>query len=69
MGCQLKSEIVNGALVIRYKKRYDTLEIAQSEAVKMNNRGNQIYKVQVYQCVKCGGFHLGTSDNAIPRKL
>lgn len=68
MGCQLKSEIVNGALVIRYKKKYDTLEIAQAEAVKMNNRGNQIYKVQAYQCVKCYGFHLGTSDSAIPRK-
>jgi hypothetical protein len=41
------------------KKQYETLEEAEKAAKEINAKTNLDHKVEAYDCVICGKYHLG----------
>lgn len=54
--------------ILKDKKQYSSKAEANTDVRKLNKLEGQLYKMAAYQCSQCKKWHIGTSDNAIPRK-
>lgn len=60
--------IINGELVEKEKRSYETNDDAIIAARKMNIREKTIHKLVAYKCPVCGKFHIGRNGKPIRDK-
>jgi len=58
----------NGKPNFVWKVAHLKLEIAEKEAVRINNKKGNYIKRVAYKCSKCGKYHVGTSFEMIENK-
>lgn len=59
---------VNGQLIDKPKKAFDTLEQAISHCKVMNALPERKFKIVSYKCKSCHKFHVGRNGNEISAK-
>ena len=60
--------MVDGKLVDKEKKAYNTLDEAIKEARRMNCMEKVIHKVVAYKCDVCFKYHVGRSHRELSQK-
>lgn len=50
------------------KHQYHTLVEALEQAVIINKKPQQIYKVEPYKCLICGQYHVGKTNKMLNHK-
>lgn len=59
---------INGELIDKPKKPFDTLEQAIKHAKSVNSLPDRKFKVVAYKCKSCHKFHVGKNGNTISDK-
>ena len=57
-----------GERITKPKKKFETLEEAIKECVRVNNKPQTIHKVVSYKCKTCHKFHIGRNGKLIKNK-
>ncbi len=68
MICNTKTQSEDGTQGWKYKKAYDTLDLAIAEAKKQNALDKQTIKLVAYKCTYCFKYHIGRNGKPIKAK-
>lgn len=68
MVCNTKTQSEDGTTTWKYKKAFETLDEAISEAKKRNASERQIIKLVGYKCTYCCKYHIGRNGTKLTEK-